>query len=101
MRALRLVTLTAVTALASVGCSEYRVRPEIEDEVPLPDTDDPDGGVKDSPFPDDVLLGAAQGTICAEPDVPLEGAIVRVEHEFGVSEVATDAEGFFRFDELR
>jgi len=90
----------SVLVAVGVGCSEYGVSPEERpSEDPLTE-EDPTGGVEPDPIPDDVLRGGIQGTICAEPELGLQGAAVRVEHAWGVAEVATNAEGFFILQDL-
>lgn len=83
----------------TTGCSETQFNFPIEEEAPVeeePNTVTP----KSDPIPEGVPIGGVNGTICAEPEKGLEGAIVFVEHEFGVAQTATDEEGYFELEAL-
>lgn len=100
---MRLSSVTALLACAAVsltGCIETGITPDPPRQDDPVDEEEPTGGEKGLEIPDGIPIGGVKGTICAEPEVGLEGAIVAVEHEWGVSRVATDAEGGFVLDEL-
>jgi hypothetical protein len=85
---------TALLCIVLAGCSDYGVTPRVADiaEPTLPGDDE--GGV-DVEIPDNVATGGVEGVICATEFGGLAGAVVLVEHEWGVAQTATDDEGRF------
>ncbi|MFK7927862.1 MAG: carboxypeptidase regulatory-like domain-containing protein [Myxococcota bacterium] len=90
---------TSLLLILCLGCSETSVTP-----VPVVPDDDTSEDVvvtpKPDPIPDGVPRGGVKGLICLDKDSPVPGARVALEHEWGVAEANTDAEGNFSLENL-
>lgn len=89
-----------ICLLGLLGCSEYGVSPEPPQVDPIVEEEEPGGGVRSDPIPESVPVGGVQGTICNQPEQGLRGAVVMVEHAWGLAQTSTDEEGYFKLDAL-
>jgi len=82
-------------ALFLVGCVENDFSAVPDDEGLPHDTNDT-GVIPDDGIPDDVPVGGVQGRVCApNENVYVAGAKAAIEHEYGLSQTFTDADGYF------
>ncbi len=82
-------------AILLTGCPENDFT-RVTDTAGIPHDTGDTGVEPDDGIPDDVPVGGVQGRICApNENVYVAGAKAAIEHEYGLSQTFTDADGYF------
>jgi hypothetical protein len=89
------------TLIAMASCIDYTVTPQppIDD----PEVRDPGGGGANGdidPWPEGTPVGGVFGTLCETAESGLAGVEMLIEHRWGVARTFTNADGYYRLENV-